>query len=234
MPRVRSLPVTDPIDVPRELRAAILRGEYAPRQRLIETELAEQFRTSRFVIRNALAQLANEGLIEIQPNRGARVREVSVHEALEITEIRRAVEGLVAARAAERASDEECRELRELAAAMTVAVRNSDMMRYSDLNATFHSRLRSIAQHQLASRIIEQLNAQMVRHQFMLSLVPGRAAVSLPEHIAIIDAVCARNPQAAEQAMRIHLDSVLDALSSVAESAARIPPFAAAVQPERV
>jgi DNA-binding GntR family transcriptional regulator len=83
--------------VPAELRAAILRGEYSPRQRLIETELAEQYGTSRFVIRNALAQLANEGLVEIQPNRGARVREVSVQEALEITEIRRAVEGLIAA-----------------------------------------------------------------------------------------------------------------------------------------
>jgi DNA-binding GntR family transcriptional regulator len=232
MGQLRLTPVADPIDVPRELRAAILRGEYAPRQRLIETELAEQYGTSRFVIRNTLAQLANEGLIEIQPNRGARVREVSVQEALEITEIRRAVEGLVAARAAERTNDEECRELRALADAMTVAVQNSDMMRYSDLNATFHSRLRSIAQHRLASRIIEQLNAQMVRHQFMLSLVPGRAAISLPEHIAIIDAVCAGDPVAAEQAMRSHLDSVLDALSSVAESAARVPQFGASALPE--
>jgi DNA-binding GntR family transcriptional regulator len=115
---------------------------------------------------------------------------------------------------------------------MTVAVQNADMVRYSDLNATFHSRLQSIAQHQLAGRIIEQLNAQMVRHQFMLSLVPGRAEISLPEHLAIIDAVCAKDPDAAEQAMRTHLSSVLEALGSVATATARVPQIGLALQPE--
>lgn len=95
-----------------ELRAAILRGEYAPRQRLIETELTERYATTRFVLRNALTRLATEGLVELQPNRGARVREISVEEAIEITEIRRAVEGLVAARAAERITDQEIAEVR--------------------------------------------------------------------------------------------------------------------------
>jgi DNA-binding FadR family transcriptional regulator len=54
----------------------------------------------------------------------------------------------------------------------------------------------------------------MVRHQFRLSLVPGRPSVSLPEHLAIIDAVCARDSEAAERAMRAHLTSVLDGLSA--------------------
>ncbi|HEY0000244.1 MAG TPA: GntR family transcriptional regulator, partial [Actinoplanes sp.] len=94
-------------DVSAELRAAILRGEYAPRQRLIEAELAERFATTRFLLRNALNRLATEGLIELQPHRGARVREISVDEAIEITEIRRAVEGLVAARAAQCVTDDE-------------------------------------------------------------------------------------------------------------------------------
>src|SRR6187455_2585397 len=118
-------------DVFDELRAAILRGEFAPLQRLIETELAERFGTSRFVLRNALTRLAAEGLVELQPNRGARVREISVEEAIEITE----------------------------------------------------------------------------------PLVAGRPAVSLPEHLAIIDAVCARDPKKAERAMRAHLTSVIEALS---------------------
>jgi DNA-binding FadR family transcriptional regulator len=77
-------------DILAELRTAILRGEYAPRQRLIETELTERYATSRFVLRNALTRLAGEGLVEFQPNRGARVREISVDEAIELTEIRRA------------------------------------------------------------------------------------------------------------------------------------------------
>ena len=201
-------------DVQTELRAAILRGEYGPRQRLIETELAERFATTRFLLRNALNRLATEGLVELQPHRGARVREISVDEAIEITETRRAVESLVAARAAQRITDDEITELRALGETMTAAVGQADMLRYSELNAQLHSRVRTIARHATANRIIEQLNGQIVRHQFRLSLVPGRPSVSLPEHLAIIEAVCARDPEAAERAMQAHLTSVLDALSS--------------------
>src|SRR4051812_17576121 len=93
-------------DVLTELRAGILRGDYAPRPRRIRTELTEEYSTSRFLLRGALTQLAGEGLVELQPNRGARVREISVDEAIEITEVRQAVEGLVAARAAERVTGE--------------------------------------------------------------------------------------------------------------------------------
>jgi DNA-binding GntR family transcriptional regulator len=207
-------------DVLTELRAAILRGEYAPRQRLIETELTERYATSRFLLRNALTRLANEGLVELQPNRGARVREISVEEAIEITEIRRAVEALVAARAAERITDDEIEGLRALGEEMAAAVQSADMLRYSELNAQLHGTVRAIAQHSSAIRIIEQLNAQMVRHQFRLSLVPGRPSVSLPEHLAIIEAVCARDPERAEHAMWVHLTSVLDALGAFAEPVA--------------
>ena len=210
-------------DVLAELRAAIMRGDYAPRQRLIEAELTEQYATSRFVLRNALSQLASEGLVELQLNRGARVREISVAEAIEITEIRRAVEGLVAARAAERVTDPEAAELRALGAEMTAVVQRADMLRYSELNAALHSKVRAIARHPSATKIIEQLNGQMMRHQFRLSLVPGRPSVSLPEHLAIIEAVCARNPRKAERAMQAHLTSVLRALAAfAAPSSARL------------
>lgn len=218
MPTPGSGPVTS--DVYAELRAAILRGEYAPRQRLIETELTERYGTSRFVLRNALTRLETEGLVELQPNRGARVREISVQEAIEITEIRRAVEGLVAARAAERITDGEITHLRELGESMRAGVEAADMLRYSELNAQLHGTVRSIARHDSATRIIEQLNGQMVRHQFRLSLVPGRPSVSLPEHLAIIDAVASRDPDAAERAMRAHLTSVLDALKAFAGATA--------------
>jgi DNA-binding GntR family transcriptional regulator len=207
-------------DVLAELRAAIMRGDYAPRQRLIEAELTEQYATSRFVLRNALTTLANEGLVELQPNRGARIREISVAEAIEITEIRRAVEGLVAARAAGRITDQEAAELRALGEEMTVVVQRADMLRYSELNATLHSKIRAIARHPSATKIIEQLNGQLVRHQFRLALVPGRPSVSLPEHLAIIDAVCAGNPRKAERAMQAHLTSVLKALTAFASSSA--------------
>jgi DNA-binding GntR family transcriptional regulator len=199
-------------DVVTALRAAILRGRFAAGQRLIETELVAQLKSSRFLVRNALMQLVADGLVELQPNRGARVREISLAEAIEITELRAPLEGLVAAKAAERITDEEVVELRDLGTAMSDAVAAAQLLRYSDLNRQLHDRLLQIANQHTASRIIQQLNWQVVQHQFRLALLPGRPAVSLPEHLAIIDAVSSRDASAAETAMRAHIESVKTAL----------------------
>lgn len=82
------------------LRQAILHGEMAPAQRLVENELAEQFGVTRASVRAALIELESEGLVERIRNRGSRVRVVSVDEAVAITECRMALEGLCAAKAA--------------------------------------------------------------------------------------------------------------------------------------
>ena len=208
--------MADNSEVRDRLRDAILRGAYAPRQRLIEADLAAEYGASRFVLRNALISLAADGLVELQPNRGARVREISVTEAVEIAEIRRAVESLVAARAAENVTDEQIATLREIGDEMREAVDAGELMRYSDLNARLHGTVREIAAHPTANRVLEQLHGQMVRHQFQLFLVPGRPNKSLPEHLAIIEGICTRDPQAAHDAMQTHVGSVIATLEEKA------------------
>ena len=76
----------------------------------------------------------------------------------------------------------------------------------------------SIAAHDTATSMIERLRAQLVRHQFALSLIPGRPAVSLAQHERIVAAIVARDPAAAEAAMRDHITSVIESLSSLAGS----------------
>ena len=195
-----------------ELRAAILRGDFAPRQRLVEAELCEDLDAGRFAVRAALQALEAEGLVERVPNRGARIREITLAEAIEITEIRMAVEGLVASRAAERVTAEQAARLKEIARSMKAAVKGGEPLVYSELNVELHQMLRDIANHATANRIIAQLHGQMVRHQFALSRLPGRSAISLVQHDNIIKAVVARDPRAAEAAMRLHIASVIDAL----------------------
>jgi DNA-binding GntR family transcriptional regulator len=203
------------------LRAAILAGEYAPNQRLVEIDLCERFGTSRFMLRSALQDLAAQGLVEFQHNRGARVREVSLAEAIEITEVRILLEGMLAARAAERVTRSDAAELRQIVKDMRTAVQKSELLTYSDLNARLHGAVREIAAHETATRLLRQLRDQTVRHQFSLSLVPGRPMVSLPQHEAIVAAVTARQPEEAERAMHIHLQSVIDAFRALAVAAAR-------------
>jgi DNA-binding GntR family transcriptional regulator len=197
------------------VRAAIVQGEFSPKQRLVEADLCERFGTSRFIARSALLELSAQGLVEFQRNRGARVREISISEAIEITEVRKLLEGLGAARAAERVTRDEISALRALVKDMRAAVDKSELLRYRDLNASLHAAIREIAAHETSARLLQQLRDQTVRHQFSLALVPGRPSVSLPQHEAIVAAVTARDPAAAERAMHDHLQSVIEAFQAL-------------------
>lgn len=213
--------MTDDVAVLDALRDAILDGEFAAGQRLVEVDLCERFGCSRFAVRAAIPVLASEGLVELQRHRGARVRVIPVGEAIEITEVRRLLEGLTAARAAERVTPAQAAELEDIVTEMRVAVGAAELLRYSDANARLHARIRFIAAHDTATSMIERLRAQLVRHQFSVSLIPGRPAVSLAQHEQIVAAVVARDPAAAEAAMHDHITSVIEALSSLAEEPAR-------------
>lgn len=205
----------EPTSVTGAIRAAIVRGDFAPNQRLVEADLAEQFGTGRSGVRAALLELTTEGLVERVQHRGARVRAVTLAEAIEISEVRMVVEGLCAAKAAERATEAEIAELRSLGDSMRAAVAQGHVLEYSELNKTLHRRIIEISGQLTAAGVLRRLRAQSVRHQFQLALVPGRPNVSLTEHLAIIDEICARDPAAAERAARRHLASVIDALKSV-------------------
>ncbi|KFG71196.1 GntR family transcriptional regulator [Streptomyces mutabilis] len=195
-----------------QLRQAILRGEMAPAQRLVENELAEQFGVTRASIRAALIDLESQGLVERIRNRGSRVRVVTVEEAVAITECRLVLEGLCAAKAAAAVDDEQLGELKGLGTAMRKAVADGEPLTYSDLNHELHARIREFSGQRTAVELLERLNAQLVRHRFQLALRPGRPQQSLNEHLAMIEAIEARDPQAAETAVRAHLTSVIEAL----------------------
>jgi DNA-binding GntR family transcriptional regulator len=197
------------------IRDAIVNGEFAANQRLVEADLSERFGASRGNVRTALLQLTSEGLVERVQNRGARVRAVSLTEAIEITEVRMVLEGLCAAKAAERLTDDDRERLRGIGAAMQQAVTSGDLLGYSELNQQLHALIRSLGGQATAQAILERLRGQNVRHRFRLALHPGRAAVSLPQHLEIIDALCAGDARAAEAAVRRHLSSVIDTLPEV-------------------
>lgn len=194
------------------IREVITSGEFAPNQRLIEAELAEKFGATRAAVRTALLHLASEGLVERIQNRGARVRAVSLDEAIEITEVRMALEGICAARTAVRATDEDRRELRTIGERMTEAVATGDVFGYSDLNKRLHDLIINRSGQTTARTVLERLRLQNVRHQFRLAVHPGRPNVSLPQHLAIIESICDADPETAESATRAHLRSVIETL----------------------
>ncbi|WP_110588775.1 GntR family transcriptional regulator [Microbacterium suaedae] len=193
------------------LRREISAGELAPNQRLIEADIVEQYGVSRSVVRTALANLAVEGMVERVQNRGARVRAIDADEALEILELRAAIESVCAAHAARHASDEQIAELVSIGERMRAYVDDGDVEGYSACNRALHDQVLELSGMQLAPTIVNRLRAQHARFRIKLARTHNRPRVSFPEHMAIIDAIRARDADAAAQAMEAHLRSVQSA-----------------------
>ncbi len=199
------------------LRAAISRGDLPPGHRLVEADLAGLIGVNRSSVRSAIDALIAEGLVERIPHRGARVRVVSTEEAVAITECRMPLEGLLAAKAAERVTDAEIARLRTQLHAMGEAVDSGDLLKYSELIQQLHGMVHDAARHPIAAGLVGRLQAQLVRHQFRLSLRPGRPRVSLRELGDLVDAVADRDPERAEAAAVAHVRSIIDALTEPVE-----------------
>jgi DNA-binding GntR family transcriptional regulator len=197
-----------------QLREAIMRGEFQPNERLIEMDLAQSLGAGRAAIRTALARLEQEGLVQRERYRGARVRLISEAEAIEILEARAVLEGLAVRQAALNATEDDIVALRALLDELARRLEASDLLGYSEVNARLHQRLLRIANHATVSRLLDMLKSQNVRFQFRTILVPGRPHHSYQEHTAIVEAIAAHDPARAEEAMRFHLSHVVEALKA--------------------
>ena len=201
------------------LRAAIASGQVSPGQRLVETELSEQFGVTRSSVRLALDALAAAGLVERIPNRGVRVRTVSIDEAIGIMECRMVLDGLTSRKASEHGTGEEIAALFANRDLMREAAERHDFVKYSELIQDHHRLVRDMARHPIAAALEEQLQGQIVRHQFQLSLRPGRPEQSLRELSEVIDAIARRDADGAEQAARAHFAAVIAELRQAAADA---------------
>ena len=201
-------------DAYRRLREAIVDGRFQPNERLVEADLARLLGAGRTTVRAALLRLDQEGLVEREHNRGARVRRVTDREALEIEEVRVALEQLMARQAALKLTEEGLTDLRAMLADMSAHVQAGDPLGYSELNARFHERIWQLAEHGVAARLLSNLKSQSIRYQFRTILQPGRPERSLREHARIVEALASRDPDASETAMGDHLRQVVETLKA--------------------
>lgn len=194
------------------LRGDILSGRFEPGDRLLETPLSDHYACGRAAVRSAIVALTSEGLVDREANRGATVRRITVHEAIQITEARSALESLIAAQAARNATQADCDDLVDIIAKMRVMVEADDGPAYSELNGILHRRLQDMSGHAIAAQLVANLRDRAAHHQYRLSVMPGRSSESVHQHAAIVDAVVAGDEEAAADAMGMHLRSVIEVL----------------------
>lgn len=198
------------------VRQRILRGELVPGQRLVEAEVCELLGASRGTVRTALMDLEHEGLVERIANRGARVRVVPVDEALQIVEVRMVVEALCVARAAERISDKQIRTMRGYGAELKKSADKNDNARFHELTHAVFELYVAIADQPVAAEVLGRLRSRSTRHRFRLTYRPGRPQVAVPFWLDIIDAICRRDPKAADKALRAHVRNVQETMKAIA------------------
>jgi DNA-binding GntR family transcriptional regulator len=206
-------PVCSRVDATyQRLKRDIMEGVYTPRQRLIETEIAPLLGVSRATLRAALLRLQHEGLVEIQPNRGAQVRAFSVEEATRILQVREALEGLAAGLAAEKATAAQLSALHDIVVEMADTLAADDLLGHLPLVGRFHQHIIEMAGNEFIDQFLSMLRAPLIRHQFRVILVPGRKDESLTEHREILTYLEQRDATGAEQAMRRHIKELRNSL----------------------
>jgi DNA-binding GntR family transcriptional regulator len=199
-----------------EIRERILKGDLVPGQRLVEAEICELLNTSRGTARSALMDLDHEGLIERIANRGARVRVVSLTEALQIVEVRQVVEALCVSQAAEKVTDLDIEELRAMAKELRACAKTSDIVGYAQCTQSIFEAYIRIADQPVAADILSRLRSQSTRHRYRLTYRAGRAQVSLPFWLEIIDAICRRRPAEAAAALHRLVENIKESMKAIA------------------
>lgn len=183
------------------VRELILRGEFAAGARLGEVELAERLGVSRTPVREALARLASEGLVEIVPNRGARVSSWTVAELEEVFDLRAALEPRLTALAVPNATPADLDDLDDLARRMVRA----DLDDLVGLNRAFHGRLVALADHPaMAGALAGAIHAPIVLRNFH-AYDDAALRRSLAHHVEIVAAARAGDPAWAQAVMTAHI-----------------------------
>lgn len=193
------------------VRQAIVRGEFRPNERLVEADLAVWLSVSRTPLREALARLATDGLV-VSWRRGWRVREHTAIEIREIYETRAALEGMAALLAATRGSDEQLQRITELHRQEDPEGRLEEPPRTHlvEVNDSFHEAIVQAAGNERLRQLVRRSRAFFFNYQIAALYTDDEALASLRGHEAIVAAITAKRPEAAQQAMAAHIFEALD------------------------
>ena len=189
------------------LRQAILRGELAPGERLMEIQLAERLGVSRTPIREAIRKLELEGLVLMIPRKGAEVARISEKSLRDVLEVRRSLEELATELACQRMDEEQISELEQARDAFAAAVASGDILEMAECDEKFHDVIFYGTGNSRLVQILNNLREQMYRYRLEYIKDEDKRQILLLEHENIVKAIRARHVAEAREAMREHIDN---------------------------
>ena len=189
------------------LREAIKSGSLTPGERLMEIQLAEELGVSRTPVREAIRKLELERFVVMLPRRGTYVANLSLKDINEVFEIRSALDGLAAGLAAERITEEELEQMERLLVEIADHIEQRDNQKIVAADEAFHDILYRASRNERLVGIIYNLREQFTRFRSISINYPGRLQNTLEEHRQVVEAIAQRNPEAAQQKAREHIEN---------------------------
>lgn len=197
------------------IKRAILTLELKPDEALSEKELSVKFGISRTPVREALIKLADEGLVDIFPQRGTYVSPIRVSQVLEAQFIREALEVAVVRKAAEKMNAAAKQQLHANLEEQSVAVQDANLQAFIRLDEAFHHTFSALAEMPRAWRVIQNVKGQLDRVRFLSLPHPGHLAQLYDQHTAIAEAAIKGDAEQAAQHMRHHLREVFKSVDEL-------------------
>jgi phosphonate utilization transcriptional regulator len=190
-----------------ELERQILSGELRAGERLNEVALAQRLEVSRGPIREALRSLEEAGLVEFEKNRGAAVRVITAQAAVEIYEIRAALEAVACRRLGARVTAEQVDELHPIVDAMDIAAERGDVGAFNRQNIAFHERVVEFAGSRELAVMYRRLVGNLTLFRLRTLAVEGSLAESNAEHRRILECLAAADGPQAVRLMQEHIEA---------------------------
>lgn len=187
------------------IREAIISGQFPPGTKLTVDMLCNELNISRTPVKEALVRLEREGLVENIPRRGMFVAKISIEDAIEIYELREVLEGFAVRKLCENIDEDTLKTLKELIDEGEKYISQDKLKKYSDIDEKFHKTIWDKSGNKRLFKILENIRSQIRLLMTSSVNIPGRADASLKEHKNIIKALEERNPDLAEEYMRIHI-----------------------------
>jgi len=197
------------------LEEEILNGSLKPGDTLTEISLSKRMGVSRTPLRAAIHALAEEGLVEVTPNRGAVVVGVGVDDLVDIYKIRMRLEGIAASLAAQRITEDALKKLEESVELSEFYLAKNDCDHLKELDSEFHSIIYKSSGSRHLSKILTELHRNIRSYRKMSLTVPSRLRASVEEHKGILRSIRARDEKEAERLAVEHISSALDNLLGV-------------------
>lgn len=194
------------------VKAQIMNLDLKPGQYVTDSQVANELDISRTPVREALRRLEQEGLLVNQARRGWKVYTLSLEDIHEIFDIKEALEGMIARRAADCVNDELRSALQAAIERMQSASDADDPVAWQGADAQLHQVIFAMGANERATSIIQNLNDQWHRVRIGFIALQGRIERSNPEHEAIIRSILSGDGEEAERLMHIHLNNVRDEL----------------------